>query len=182
MNRFSYYYNNILARDLILKLNIKNTFEIPKLSKIVLNTSSKKCLKKKQMLLHMLALELISGQKVKKTKALHSIATFKLKQNDLIGAKVTLRNDNMYNFLDQLTLIILPRINHFTQYSFNKKFNQNNFTLGLNQFSYFPQLENKYNILEKISGLDVTFVLSKNKNSNIHLLLSGFKIPFKKLK
>ena len=179
MNRLKEKYEKTIVSDLMSKHNYKNVMEVPKLEKIVVNigcgdaTSNSKLLEAA-----MKDLELITGQKPVATKAKKSIAGFKLREGQAIGCKVTLRGENMYNFLDKLISITLPRVRDFRGIS-NKAFDgRGNYTLGLTEQLIFPEIE--YDNVVKVRGMDIVFVTSAKTNAEALDLLQGFGMPFKK--
>ena len=179
MNRLKEKYEKTIVSDLMSKHNYKNVMEVPKLDKIVVNigcgdaTSNSKLLEAA-----MKDLELITGQKPVATKAKKSIAGFKLREGQAIGCKVTLRGENMYNFLDKLISITLPRVRDFRGIS-NKAFDgRGNYTLGLTEQLIFPEIE--YDDVVKVRGMDIVFVTSAKTNAEALDLLQGFGMPFKK--
>ena len=179
MNRLKEKYEKTIVSDLMSKHNYKNVMEVPKLEKIVVNigcgdaTSNSKLLEAA-----MRDLELITGQKPVATKAKKSIAGFKLREGQAIGCKVTLRGENMYNFLDKLISITLPRVRDFRGIS-NKAFDgRGNYTLGLTEQLIFPEIE--YDNVVKVRGMDIVFVTSAKTNAEALDLLQGFGMPFKK--
>ena len=179
MNRLKEKYTKTIVSDLISKHNYKNIMEVPRLEKIVVNigcgdaTSNSKLLEAA-----MKDLELITGQKPVATKAKKSIAGFKLREGQAIGCKVTLRGENMYNFLDKLISITLPRVRDFRGIS-NKAFDgRGNYTLGLTEQLIFPEIE--YDDVVKVRGMDIVFVTSAKTNAEALDLLQGFGMPFKK--
>ena len=123
-------------------------------------------------------LEIITGQKPVATKAKKSIAGFKLREGQAIGCKVTLRGDKMYNFLDKLISITLPRVRDFRGIS-NKAFDgRGNYTLGLTEQLIFSEIE--YDNVVKVRGMDIVFVTTAKTNDEALDLLKGFGMPFKK--
>jgi large subunit ribosomal protein L5 len=179
MNRLKEKYTKTIVSDLMSKHNYKNVMEVPKLEKIVVNigcgdaTSNSKLLEAA-----MRDLELITGQKPVATKAKKSIAGFKLREGQAIGCKVTLRGENMYNFLDKLISITLPRVRDFRGIS-NKAFDgRGNYTLGLTEQLIFPEIE--YDDVVKVRGMDIVFVTTAKTNAEALDLLQGFGMPFKK--
>ena len=179
MNRLKEKYEKTIVSDLMSKHNYKNIMEVPKLEKIVVNigcgdaTSNSKLLEAS-----MRDLELITGQKPIATKAKKSIAGFKLREGQAIGCKVTLRGENMYNFLDKLISITLPRVRDFRGIS-NKAFDgRGNYTLGLTEQLIFPEIE--YDDVVKVRGMDIVFVTTAKTNAEALDLLQGFGMPFKK--
>ena len=179
MNRLKEKYEKTIVSDLMSKHNYKNVMEVPKLEKIVVNigcgdaTSNSKLLEAA-----MKDLEVITGQKPVATKAKKSIAGFKLREGQAIGCKVTLRGENMYNFLDKLISITLPRVRDFRGIS-NKAFDgRGNYTLGLTEQLIFPEIE--YDDVVKVRGMDIVFVTSAKTDAEALDLLQGFGMPFKK--
>ena len=178
-NRLKELYDKTIVSDLTKKHNYKNVMEVPKLEKIVVNigcgdaTSNSKLLEAA-----MNDLETITGQKPVATKAKKSIAGFKLRQGQAIGCKVTLRGENMYNFLDKLISITLPRVRDFRGIS-NKAFDgRGNYTLGLTEQLIFPEIE--YDNVVKVRGMDIVFVTTAKTDAEALDLLKGFGMPFKK--
>ena len=179
MNRLKEKYEKTIVSDLMSKHNYKNVMEVPKLEKIVVNigcgdaTSNSKLLEAA-----MRDLEVITGQKPVATKAKKSIAGFKLREGQAIGCKVTLRGENMYNFLDKLISITLPRVRDFRGIS-NKAFDgRGNYTLGLTEQLIFPEIE--YDDVVKVRGMDIVFVTTAKTDAEALDLLQGFGMPFKK--
>ena len=123
-------------------------------------------------------LEIISGQKPVATKAKKAIAGFKIREGQPIGCKVTLRGENMYNFLDKLISITLPRVRDFRGLS-NKSFDgRGNYTMGLTEQLIFSEIE--YDDVVKVRGMDIVFVTTAKTNEEAYDLLKGFGMPFKK--
>lgn len=163
-SRLYNHYKETIAYDLLLKQNIGNFLEINQLEKIILNTTSKIIVSdKKNIIPGLIALELISGQHQKITSAEKSIAGFKLRENQVIGCKVTLRGQQMFNFLEKLITIILPRIRHFNPINFSHFDGKGNLSLGLSPILIIPELESYFEYFESIGGI------------NISLITSGFK-------
>ena len=163
-NRLYNHYKETIAYDLLLKQNIGNFLEIAQLEKIILNTTSKIIVSdKKNIIPGLIALELLSGQHQKITSAEKSIAGFKLRENQVIGCKVTLRGEKMFNFLEKLITIILPRIRHFNPINFSHFDGKGNLSLGLSPILIIPELESYFEYFESIGGI------------NISLITNGFK-------
>ena len=179
MNRLKEMYDKTIVSDLMSKHNYKNVMEVPKLEKIVVNIGCGDATTNSKLLeASMRDLELITGQKPVATKAKKSIAGFKLREGQAIGCKVTLRGENMYNFLDKLISITLPRVRDFRGIS-NKAFDgRGNYTLGLTEQLIFPEIE--YDDVVKVRGMDIVFVTSAKTNAEALDLLQGFGMPFKK--
>ena len=179
MNRLKEKYEKTIVSDLMSKHNYKNVMEVPKLEKIVVNIGCGDATTNSKLLeAAMRDLEAITGQKPVATKAKKSIAGFKLREGQAIGCKVTLRGENMYNFLDKLISITLPRVRDFRGIS-NKAFDgRGNYTLGLTEQLIFPEIE--YDDVVKVRGMDIVFVTSAKTNEEALDLLKGFGMPFKK--
>ena len=123
-------------------------------------------------------LELIAGQKPVVTKARKSIAGFKIREGQTIGAKVTLRGENMYNFMEKLIKIALPRVRDFRGVSKTAFDGKGNYTLGVKEQIIFPEIE--YDQILKLRGMDIVFVTTAKTNEEAFELLSGFGMPFRK--
>ncbi len=179
MNRLKEKYEKTIVSDLMSKHNYKNVMEVPKLEKIVVNIGCGDATTNSKLLeAAMKDLEVITGQKPVATKAKKSIAGFKLRTGQAIGCKVTLRGENMYNFLDKLISITLPRVRDFRGIS-NKAFDgRGNYTLGLTEQLIFPEIE--YDDVVKVRGMDIVFVTSAKTDAEAQDLLKGFGMPFKK--
>lgn len=179
MNRLKEKYSKTIVSDLTKKYNYKNVMEVPKLEKIVVNIGCGDATTNSKLLeAAMKDLETITGQKPVATKAKKSIAGFKLREGQAIGCKVTLRDEKMYNFLDKLISITLPRVRDFRGIS-NKAFDgRGNYTLGLTEQLIFPEIE--YDDVVKVRGMDIVFVTTAKTNDEALDLLKGFGMPFKK--
>ena len=179
MNRLREKYNNEIVKELQSKYNYKSVMEVPKLDKIVVNMGVGDASHNSKMLeAAMKDLEIITGQKPVATKAKKAIAGFKIREGQAIGCKVTLRGENMYNFLDKLISITLPRVRDFRGLS-NKSFDgRGNYTLGLTEQLIFSEIN--YDDVIKVRGMDIVFVTTAKTNEEAHDLLKGFGMPFKK--
>lgn len=179
MNRLKAKYNEEIMPSLREKFNYSNVMEIPKLEKIVVNMGVGDATTNSKLLEAAVAdLEIITGQKPVITKSKKAIAGFKLREGQGIGCKVTLRGDNMYNFLDKLISITLPRVRDFRGIS-NKAFDgRGNYTLGLTEQLIFSEIE--YDKVVKVRGMDIVFVTTAKTNEEAFALLQGFGMPFKK--
>ena len=179
MNRLKEKYISEIVPSLREKHNYKSVTEVPKLDKIVVNMGVGDATTNAKLLEAAMAdLEIITGQKPVATKAKKAIAGFKLREGQAIGCKVTLRGENMYNFLDKLISITLPRVRDFRGIS-NKAFDgRGNYTLGLTEQLIFPEIE--YDDVVKVRGMDIVFVTSAKTNAEALDLLQGFGMPFKK--
>lgn len=179
MTRFKEYYNSRIRLDLLKKLNYHNLHQVPKLEKIIINMGFKQeHLDKKNLLLNLIALELITGQKGITTKAKKSIASFKIREGMEIGCKVTLRNDAMYLFLHYLVTIILPSIREFHGFS-SRSFDKNgNFAFGIQDYLIFPEIQQEYDKYNKNQGMNILIITNTTNNAHAKILLSAFQIPF----
>ena len=177
MSRLQQEFKDKIKPKLMEKFNYKNIHQIPKIKKIVLNMGigdakdDSKILDKAQE-----ELSLITGQKAIKTKARKAIAGFKIREGMPLGVSVTLRNKIMYEFLDRLINIAIPRIRDFRGLN-PKSFDQNgNFTMGIKEQIIFPEIN--YDKIHKIRGLDITICTSANNQSEAIELLRSFNMPF----
>ena len=179
MNRLKAKYNEEIMPSLREKFNYSNVMEIPKLEKIVVKMGVGDATTNSKLLEAAVAdLEIITGQKPVITKSKKAVAGFKLREGQGIGCKVTLRGDNMYNFLDKLISITLPRVRDFRGIS-NKAFDgRGNYTLGLTEQLIFSEIE--YDKVVKVRGMDIVFVTTAKTNEEAFALLQGFGMPFKK--
>ena len=179
MNRLKEKYNNEIVPSLREKYNYASIMEVPKLEKIVVNMGVGDATTNAKLLeAAMNDLEIITGQKPVATKAKKAIAGFKVREGQAIGCKVTLRGDNMYNFLDKLISITLPRVRDFRGVS-NKAFDgRGNYTLGLTEQLIFSEIE--YDNVVKVRGMDIVMVTTAKTNEEAYDLLKGFGMPFKK--
>ncbi len=179
MNRLNAMYKEEIVPSLKEQFNYKNSMEIPKLDKIVINMGVGEGASNSKMLEAAMAdLEIITGQKPVITKAKKAIAGFKLREGQGIGCKVTLRGDNMYNFLDKLISITLPRVRDFRGISSKSFDGRGNYTLGLTEQLIFSEIE--YDNVVKVRGMDIVFVTTAKTNEEALALLKGFGMPFKK--
>ena len=179
MNRLLKQYNENIRQELMKELGIANVHQIPKIEKIVLNSGVGKAVAdSKHMDLVVATLTKISGQQPITTKAQHSIASFKLREGMVIGAKVILRGEQMYSFLDRLVSIVLPRVRDFHGVS-GKAFDKSgNYSLGFSDQTVFPEIS--YEDAQAIHGLQVTLVISGGNAEASKLLLQKLGMPFEK--
>jgi len=172
------YRSEIIAK-MQKEFNYSNAMQVPKLDKVVINMGVKEGASDIKIIEH-LAVELgkIAGQKPLITRAKKSIAAFKLRENSPIGLKVTLRRARMYEFVDRLFNVAMPRIRDFRGYS-DKSFDDNgNYTLGIQEQIIFPEIE--FDKVKKVQGMDVTFVTTANNREEGKVLLELLGLPFKK--
>lgn len=179
MNRLKEKYVNEIVPSLREKYNYSSIMEVPKLDKIVINMGVGEAAHNSKMLDAAIAdLTLLSGQKPVVTRAKKAIAGFKLREGQPIGCKVTLRGENMYNFLDKLLSIALPRVRDFRGVSSKSFDGRGNYTLGLTEQLIFSEIE--YDNVVKLRGMDIVFVTTANTNDEAYDLLKGLGMPFKK--
>lgn len=179
MNRLKAKYNEEIIPSLQKEFNYKNIMDVPKLDKIVVNMGVGDATTNSKLLEAAMAdLEIITGQRPVATKAKKAIAGFKLRAGQAIGCKVTLRGENMYNFLDKLIRITLPRVRDFRGISTKSFDGRGNYTLGLNEQLIFSEIE--YDNVVKVRGMDIVFVTTAKTNDEALALLKGFGMPFKK--
>nr|YP_010726506.1 ribosomal protein L5 [Hypnea spinella]WDY84981.1 ribosomal protein L5 [Hypnea spinella] len=171
------YYNKICP-NLIEKFAYKNIHQIPKLTKITINRGLGEAAQNSKILENSIKeLTLITGQKPVITKAKKSIAGFKIRENAPVGLTVTLRKNKMYDFLNKLINLSLPRIRDFRGIDKNKFDGRGNYNLGLKEQLIFPEIE--YDSIDKIRGLDISIVTTANNDQESLALLQGFGMPFK---
>lgn len=179
MNRLKEKYLNEVVSSLMNKYNYKSVMEVPKLEKIVINMGVGDATGNSKLLDAAVAdLAKISGQKPVVTRAKKSIAGFKLRENQAIGCKVTLRGDNMYNFLDKLISISLPQVRDFRGVSAKAFDGRGNYTMGLKEQLIFSEIN--YDDVVKVRGMDIVFVTTAKTNEESFDLLNGLGIPFRK--
>jgi large subunit ribosomal protein L5 len=179
MENFKELYDTTIISNLQKKFNYANVMEIPKLVKICINMGVGDAVADSKVIPFAVSdLTAISGQKPVVTHAKKSIATFKLREEMPIGCKVTLRKQRMYDFMERLVLIALPRVRDFRGVS-DKSFDGNgNYSLGLNDQLVFPEIN--YDKIDKVRGMDITIVTSAKTDEEAKELLAGFFMPFKK--
>jgi large subunit ribosomal protein L5 len=161
------------------KFGYKNVMQIPKLDKIVINMGvgeAKENAKALEMAIK--DMETITGQKAVVTKAKNSVANFKIREGQSIGCKVTLRGDKMYEFLDRLVNLALPRVRDFRGVNPNSFDGRGNYALGIKEQIIFPEIE--YDKVDKVRGMDVIFVTTAQTDEEARELLRLFNMPFAK--
>ena len=179
MNRLKERYVKEIVPSLIKKHNYTTIMEVPKLEKIVINMGVGDATANSKLIEAAVKdLELISGQKPVVTKARKSIAGFKVREGQAIGCKVTLRGNNMYNFMDKLVSIGLPRVRDFRGVSPKAFDGRGNYTLGIKEQLIFSEIE--YDNVVKVRGMDIVFVTTAKSNEEAYDLLSELGIPFRK--
>ena len=179
MSRLKDMYKNEIVDAMIKKFGYKNIMEVPKLDKIVLNMGVGEAKDNAKVLEAAVKdMEAITGQKVVTTKAKNSIANFKIREGLPIGCKVTLRGEKMYEFLDRLVNLALPRVRDFRGVNPNAFDGRGNYALGLKEQYIFPEIE--YDKIDKTRGMDIIFVTTANTDEEARELLRLFNMPFAK--
>lgn len=177
-NRLKEYYTKVAVPAMMTKFGYKNVNQVPKLSKIVLN-SGLGAIKdnSKSVQLAIEELRQISGQKPVSTIAKQSVANFKVRENMIVGVKVTLRGTRMYEFFDKLISIALPRVRDFRGVNPNSFDGRGNYTFGVKEQLIFPEIV--YDQVESIRGFDISFVTTANTDSEAKELLTQLGMPFR---
>jgi large subunit ribosomal protein L5 len=172
-------YNDEIRQQLIADLGLSNPMQVPKLEKIVINMGVGRATQQPSLLEGAVSdLTKISGQKPVITKAKTSIAAFKLREGQAIGCKVTLRGDRMWEFLDRLVSVAIPRIRDFRGLPAHSWDGRGNYTFGLSDQTVFPEIE--YDKIDSSRGMDIIIVTTATNNEHGKALLDAFGFPFKK--
>jgi len=172
-------YNEEIKNSLKEKMNYKSSMEVPHIVKITINVGLGEAVKDKKVIEQaILDIEKISGQKPIVTKAKKSIAAFSLREGMPIGCKVTLRKDKMYEFLDRLISVAIPRIRDFRGFSKKSFDGRGNYTLGIKEQIIFPEID--YEKIDSIRGLDISITTSAKNDDEARLLLEEFNFPFRR--
>ena len=172
-------YEAEVKQALLAQLGLDNVMQVPKLEKIVINMGVGKATQQPSLLDSAVAdLTVIAGQKPVVTKSRDSIAGFKLRENQAIGCKVTLRGDRMWEFLDRLIAVAIPRIRDFRGLPANSWDGRGNYTFGLAEQTVFPEIE--YDKIDAPRGMDITIVTTAETNEQGRALLDAFGFPFKR--
>ena len=171
MTRLKETYQNEIVKGMTDKFGYKNVMQVPKLAKIVINMGVGEAKENSKVLDAAVAeLEIIAGQKVVTTKAKNSVANFKIREGMPIGCKVTLRGDKMYEFLDRLVNLALPRVRDFRGVNPNAFDGRGNYALGIKEQLIFPEIE--YDKVDKVRGMDIIFVTTANSDEEAKELLA----------
>ena len=179
MSRLRDMYESEIKDAMVKKFGYKNVMEIPKLDKIVLNMGVGEAKDNAKVLEAAVKdMEAITGQKVVTTKAKNSIANFKIREGLPIGCKVTLRGEKMYEFLDRLVNLALPRVRDFRGVNPNAFDGRGNYALGIKEQIIFPEIE--YDKVDKVRGMDIIFVTTAKTDEEARELLTLFNMPFAK--
>ena len=171
-------YKKKIVPDLLKELGFKNIMAVPKIEKITLNMGVGEASRDKKVLEHAVSdMQLISGQKALRTKAKKSIAGFKVREGMHLGAKVTLRRSRMYEFIDRLINVAMPRIRDFRGLSPKSFDGRGNYALGIKEHIVFPEID--FDKVDEIWGLDVVVCTTARSNDEAKFLLSLFNFPFR---
>jgi len=177
MVKYRELYKTKIAKDLMKELKLLNVHLIPRVVKVVCNMGVGEAVRDSKSISSAISdLELIAAQKPLRTKAKKSEAAFKLREGMNIGCKVTLRGERMYEFLERLVRIALPRIKGFRGLSQKSFDGRGNFTFGIKEHTIFPEIE--FDSIDNIRGMDITIVTSTNNDLYSQRLLESFSFPF----
>jgi len=177
--RLRQHYDNVVRKQLSEEFGYTNPMEVPKLEKIVINMGVGEAAGDQKKLDAAVAdLTLISGQKPVKTKAKKAIAGFKIREGQAIGCKVTLRKERMYEFLDRLVTVALPRVRDFRGVSPKSFDGRGNYSMGLKEHIVFTEID--YDKIDAVWGMDITICTTAKTDEEARALLSGFQLPFAK--
>jgi large subunit ribosomal protein L5 len=177
--RLKQIYSEKLVPELKEKLGLKNTMQVPRILKITVNMGVGEAVADKKVMDAATAdMTKITGQKPAVTKAKKSVATFKVRDGQAIGCKVTLRGDRMYEFLDRLVSIAIPRIRDFRGISTRSFDGRGNYSLGVKEQIIFPEIQ--YDQIDQIRGMDITISTSARDDKHGRALLEAFNFPFRK--
>ena len=179
MSRLKEQYQNEIVDAMIKKFGYKNIMEVPKLDKVVINMGVGEAKENAKVLESAIAdMEKIAGQKAVVTRAKNSVANFKIREGMPIGCKVTLRDEKMYEFVDRLINLALPRVRDFRGVNPNAFDGRGNYALGIKEQLIFPEIE--YDKIDKVRGMDVIFVTTAKTDEEARELLKQFNMPFAK--
>ena len=177
MSRLKDLYTDEIVAAMTKKFGYKNVMEVPKLDKIVINMGVGEAKENAKVLESAVKdMEIISGQKAVLTKAKNSIANFKIREGMAIGCKTTLRGEKMYEFLDRLVNLALPRVRDFRGVNPNAFDGRGNYALGIKEQIIFPEIE--YDKVDKVRGMDIIFVTTAKTDEEARELLTLFNMPF----
>ena len=179
MSRLKEQYQNEIVDAMIKKFGYKNIMEVPKLDKVVINMGVGEAKDNAKLLDAAIAdMEKITGQKAVVCKAKKSVANFKIREGMPIGCKVTLRGEKMYEFVDRLVSLALPRVRDFRGVNPNAFDGRGNYALGIKEQLIFPEIE--YDKVDKVRGMDIIFVTTAKTDEEARELLTQFNMPFTK--
>jgi len=178
MSRLQTYYKETVVPQLMEQLGFKNVMEVPRVTKVTLNMGVGEAVADKKVMERATAdLELIAGQKPIVTMARRSVASFKIRDGWPVGCKVTLRKERMYEFLDRLVNIAIPRVRDFRGLNRKSFDGKGNYSMGVKEQIMFPEIE--YDKIDTIRGLDITITTNAKNDDEALALLQAFNFPFK---
>jgi len=178
MSRLYDYYKNTVAKEMMVKYGYKSIMEVTRIEKITLNMGVGEAVADKKVMDHAVAdMQKIAGQKPVVTKSKKSIAGFKIRENYPVGCKVTLRRERMYEFLDRLVTISIPRIRDFRGLSGKAFDGRGNYNMGVKEQIIFPEIE--YDKIDMLRGMNITITTSAKTDDEARALLTAFKLPLK---
>lgn len=178
MSRLYDFYKNTVTKQLMDKYGYKSVMEVPKIEKITLNMGVGEAVADKKVMDHAVAdMQKIAGQKPVVTKSKKSIAGFKIRQDYPVGCKVTLRRERMYEFLDRLITISIPRIRDFRGLPGKSFDGRGNYNMGVKEQIIFPEIE--YDKIDALRGMNITITTSAKTDDEAKALLTAFKLPLK---
>ena len=178
MSRLQTQYKETLVSQLVEKLELKNTMEVPKITKVTLNMGVGEAVTDKKVMARATAdMELIAGQKPIVINARKSVATFKIRDGWPVGCKVTLRRERMYEFLDRLVNISIPRVRDFRGLNRKSFDGRGNYSFGITEQIMFPEID--FDKIDTIRGMDITITTSARNDVEGLALLQAFNFPFK---
>ena len=179
MSRLKEQYNNEIVAAMIKKFGYKNIMEVPKLDKVVINMGVGEAKDNAKVLETAVKdMETIAGQKAVLTRAKNSVANFKIREGMAIGCKVTLRGEKMYEFVDRLVNLALPRVRDFRGVNPNAFDGRGNYALGIKEQLIFPEIE--YDKIDRVRGMDIIFVTTAKTDEEARELLGQFGMPYTK--
>ncbi|MFK4785843.1 50S ribosomal protein L5 [Fusobacterium sp. MFO224] len=179
VSRYHKLFDEVIKENLMKELELKNIMECPSLEKIIVNMGVGEATQNTKLMdAAMNDLAIITGQKPLERKAKKSEAGFKLRENQAIGAKVTLRKERMYDFLDRLVNVVLPRVRDFEGVSAKAFDGRGNYSIGLRDQLVFPEID--FDKVDKLQGMSITIVSSAKTDEEGRALLKAFGMPFKK--
>jgi len=178
MARLQTHYRDVVVGSLMKQFGYKNVMEVPRLTKITLNMGVGEAVTDKKVIDNAVAdMVKIAGQKPIVTKAKKAISNFKVRENWPVGCKVTLRRDRMWEFLDRLVSISLPRVRDFRGVSARAFDGRGNYTLGVKEQIIFPEIE--FDKIDALRGMDITFTTTAKTDAEAKALLKAFSFPFR---
>lgn len=179
MSRLKDLYNSEIVDAMMKKFEYKNVMQVPKIAKVVINMGVGEAKENAKALESAVNdMQIITGQKAVTTRAKKSVANFKVREGMQIGCKTTLRGEKMYNFLDRLINLALPRVRDFRGVNPNAFDGRGNYALGIREQLIFPEIE--YDKIDKVRGMDVIIVTTANTDEEARELLTMFNMPFAK--